>query len=88
MYDFQKFLQDNLDNIFGEGRNDSLLFNLGNLIKKKRKSIGYSQKQLSILTNIPQANISRIEKGLSNLSINQLKKIADALQAKIIIKLE
>ena len=88
MSDFQKFLRENLNNIFNKNPNDSLLTNLGFTIRQERKKCGYSQRELATRTNISQANISRIEKGLSNISINQLKKIADALQLRIKIELE
>lgn len=89
MNGFQQFLKDNLNTIFtNESPTDSLLVDLGNSIKQKRKTIGLSQKDLAHATKISQANLSRIECGLSNISINQLRRIADALHVKIKVYLE
>ena len=44
-----------------------------------RNSLNMTQKELSKLTGIDQADISRIERGLSNPTIKLLQKIADSL---------
>lgn len=44
-----------------------------------------TQKQLAEMTNIPQADISRLEKGTRNPSINLLKRIADSLDMDLVI---
>lgn len=44
-----------------------------------RNSFNMTQKELSKLTGIDQADISRIERGLSNPTIKLLQKIADSL---------
>lgn len=54
---------------------------IGRIIKNLRKDKGISQKDLANLTNITQANLSRIECGKYNMSIKQLCKIMDALDA-------
>ena len=89
MNEFQQFLKNNLNAIFtNEPPTDSLLVDLGNSIKQRRKAIGLSQKNLAYATKISQANLSRIECGLSNISINQLRKIANALHVTIKVYLE
>lgn len=44
-----------------------------------RKTQNMTQKELSALTGITQADISRIEKGNRNPSLNMLKKLAAGL---------
>ena len=44
-----------------------------------RNNLNMTQKELSKLTGIDQADISRIERGLSNPTIKLLQKIADSL---------
>lgn len=86
------FLQDFLDSNlkYNLDTNDNLQIenNLGLLIKKKRTEKKLSQKDLSNLTGITQANISNIEKGKANITIAQLKKIAQSMNLKIKIELE
>ena len=86
------FLQDFLDSNlkYNLDTNDNLQIenNLGLLIKKKRTEKKLSQKDLSNLTGITQANISNIEKGKANITISQLKKIAKSMNLKIKIELE
>lgn len=53
-----------------------------------RNKSGLSQTQLSKLTGIDQADISKIESGRSNPSIVTLKRIADALGIKLRILLQ
>ena len=55
---------------------------------KARKELGITQNTLGDITGIGQANISRIETGNFNPSVATLKKIADALGKKLIIRLE
>jgi len=44
-----------------------------------RKTTGLTQKQLSEKTGIAQADISRLENGNANPSLNTLKRLADAM---------
>lgn len=44
-----------------------------------RNNLNMTQKELSKLTGIDQADISRIERGLSNPTIKLLQKIAESL---------
>ena len=52
-----------------------------------RTEIGLTQKELSELSSVPQANISRFENGKTHPSIDVLKKLADAMQKRLVITL-
>jgi transcriptional regulator with XRE-family HTH domain len=56
-------------------------------IKEKRKEKGISLNQLAEKTGINKGNLSKIENGHTNITIKTLKKIAKALDSKLIIKL-
>ena len=89
MSNLQRFLDENLDTITIDDKNSLSLENeLGEAIMIRRKHLGMSQSDLAKASGIQQANISRIEKGHSNFTINQLKRIASALGASITIRLE
>ena len=49
-----------------------------------RKQEGLSQRELSSISDVPQATIARIERG-DNTSINTLTKLANAIGKKITI---
>ena len=53
----------------------------------ERKAQGLTQKDVSARSGIAQGDISRIEAGLANPSIKTLKRIADALQMDMTIRL-
>ena len=63
----------------------ALTFGLGELVAKRREELEISQTALSITTGIPQADISRIECGKANPTINTLEKILDALHLKLTV---
>ena len=89
MSDLQKYLDANLDTlVIPDDKNADMETKLGQTIKIKRKALNMSQLELSIKSGIQQASISKIEKGHANITINQLKKIANALELKIDIRLE
>lgn len=48
-----------------------------------RKQLHLTQKELSGITGITQADISRIESGTRNPSLNMIKKIARALNIQV-----
>lgn len=56
---------------------------LGARIKEIREEMNLEAKQLSLITGIDAANLSRIEQGKSSASIDTLSKIANALGYKI-----
>ena len=51
-------------------------YNITNAMIKARKEKGLTQKQLSELTGISQADISRIENGTRNPSLEMIKRLA------------
>lgn len=61
---------------------------VGEIVKEARITSGLSQKELSQLTGIDQGDISKIERGVANPSVNTLKRIAVALNKKIVISLK
>ena len=63
---------------------DALEFEF-NLIKA-RQSAGLSQQELSRLTGITQADISRIENGQGNPSIKTLRRLASAMHKTLKIE--
>lgn len=60
---------------------------VGEAVYAARARKGISQKQLSELTGIDQSDISRIEKGYANPSIETLNRIAFALDCKLSISI-
>jgi DNA-binding XRE family transcriptional regulator len=60
---------------------------VGNAVAAARARKGISQKELSDLTGIDQSDISKIERGIANPSINTLNRIARALDAKLQISM-
>ena len=56
---------------------------IGAKIRLLREKKGMEAKQLSILTNIDAANLSRIEQGKYSVGLDILAKISQALGAKI-----
>ncbi|MDP2814994.1 MAG: helix-turn-helix transcriptional regulator [Erysipelotrichaceae bacterium] len=48
-----------------------------------RKNLGLTQQELAQRTHINQADISKIEKGISNPSLNTLKKLAKGMNMKL-----
>ncbi len=62
---------------------ERLKFFLGYQIHKLRKKAGMSQAELARKIGTKQSNISRLEFGNLNFSLQMLGKIADALDAEI-----
>ena len=90
MSKLQNFLDERLEKItFKENfNNDNLEVEIGRLIKNNRLAQKMSQSELALKSGIQQANISKIENGSVNITINQLKRIADALSLSIKFRLE
>ena len=61
-------------------------YDIINAMIKARKERGLTQKQLSELTDISQADISRIENGTRNPSLKLLKKLASGLGMQLKIE--
>ena len=62
---------------------DNPLFPVGRRIAALRAMYGYTQKQLSEMTGISQANISKIERGTYNPTVKLLEKIADSFKLRL-----
>ena len=60
---------------------------VGNAVAAARARKGLSQKELSDLTGIDQSDLSKIERGIANPSVNTLNRIARALDAKLLISI-
>ena len=60
---------------------------VGNAVVEARNKAGLSQKELSNLTGIDQSDISKIERGVGNPSINTIDRIAKALNNKLVISI-
>ena len=94
MNNFQMFLDKELpkvsfnDDDLNEQLDESICDELAMLIQSTRKKLKLSQKDLAKITGMQQSSISKIESGKYNPSIMQLKRIADGLGKKIIIRLE
>jgi transcriptional regulator with XRE-family HTH domain len=56
---------------------------IGQVIKNLRKSKKISQRQLSIITGLSNTAISNIEKGIADVKVANLSKIAKALDTTI-----
>ena len=64
------------------------LLELADTVLSQRLARDWSQAELAERVGTRQANISRLESGLSNPSIKFLQRLAEALDAKLIIHLE
>lgn len=58
---------------------------LREMMIERRTESGITQKQLAEKSGVSQANISKIENGISVPSVATLKKLADALDYRLII---
>ncbi len=95
MGDFQNYLDKALKQLEvskvnkNANRNQKVEYNIANdiseLLLSTRKEIGISQRQLSEITGIPQANISKIENGHYLPSLLILKRLADGLNRRLVI---
>lgn len=57
-----------------------LTFGLGEAVATRRQELNLSQTQLAATTGIPQADISRIERGKGNPTLATIEKLLTALQ--------
>ena len=62
-------------------------YNVGEAIQFARAARGITQKQLACETGINQADISKIERGIGNPTLETINRIASALDSKIQITL-
>jgi len=66
----------------------SIQLKIADTILSARSAAGLSQKQLAELSGIDQSDISKIERGVANPSVNTLDRIAKALGKKLTITIE
>ena len=64
-----------------------LEFSIISQIIDKRNKLGISQKELAERMGTKQPSIARFEAGLSNPTIGFLKKLSEALNSKLVIKI-
>lgn len=58
---------------------------IGSQIQTMRVQLGLTKEELAIMCGITPLNITKIESGVYNVPIDVVGKIADALQARIMI---
>ena len=61
---------------------------LGDLIRKTRKDRNLTQEQLGKLIGVQKAQISKLEKNASNMRIETIIRIFDALKAHVKFQVE
>ncbi len=63
--------------------NEEICVRFGEKMRKIRLDLGYSQEELSFKTGLHRTYISSVERGKRNISITNIKKLADALDLKM-----
>ncbi len=84
--DIQRLLKD--DEFRKEYESLETEYSIIQAIIDARKSEGLTQKGLSMLTGVTQADISKLERGIGNPSLKTLQRIADGLGMKLKLILE
>ena len=69
-------------------KRDVYLKKVGRIIRETRKVKGISQEALALASGLDRSYVGGVERGERNLSILNLKKIADALDVSASILLE
>ena len=91
MSSFRDYFETNLDKITIDEFNDydfDLKKEFGALIKNIRKQKRISQVQLAVISGISQSNISKIEAGKYNASLNQMERLLISLKSKVIMEVD
>lgn len=85
MSDFKTYLNEKLKNPEMKAEYDALEpeFAIIQAVIDARKKQNLTQKELSERTGIAQADISRLENGNSNPTLNMIKRLADGLDMKV-----
>lgn len=85
MTNFKKDLEQRLKNPAFKAEYDELEaeFAILQALIDARKKLGLTQQELARRTHINQADISKIEKGSSNPSLNTLKKLAKGMNMRL-----
>jgi len=63
--------------------NEDVCVRFGEKVRKLRLELGYSQEELSFKTGLHRTYISSVERGKRNISLTNIKKLADALDLKM-----
>ena len=85
--------EDKLIGVKGTPERDQYEFELklelvGDMIKAARKERKLTQEQLGQLIGVKKAQISRLENNASNVTIETILKVFNALEAKVNFKVE
>ncbi len=86
-------VQDKLIGIIGTPERDRFEYELqmdliGKAIKQTRQERNLTQDELGKLIGVQKAQISRIESNASNVTIDTLMRVFNALQAKVKLQIE
>ncbi len=60
-----------------------LLFNLGEVVRKRRLALNLSQEELANRAGVHRTYLSDIERGSRNITITVLNRLADAMEVKV-----
>ena len=95
MSDFQKFLDEALKNIdinptdYEEVFEEYDVFEeIRTQIINARNDLDITQKELALKAGLTQANVSKIEKGISHPTIETLLKLANGLGKRLVVRIE
>ena len=61
-------------------------FGIGKKIAKRRQELRVSQRELATRSDVPQADVSRIERGLGNPTLLTLARLAEALDLEVALQ--
>ena len=88
MSEWDKFVEEQLKDPEVRAEYDALEpeFTIMQALIDARKNTGITQKQLSECTGIAQSDISRLENGNANPSLNTLKRLAAAMDMTLKIE--
>ena len=76
------------DGIFIRQEEISINVKIGLLLAKTRAEKGLTQSDLAKISHIDQGDISKIEKGIGNPTLNKIAKLFDALGAELTFKVK
>jgi len=88
MDDFERYLNKQLERPEFKKEWDALEqeYTIIQAVIEARKAQNITQKQLAERTGIHQADISKIERGIANPSLNTLRRLADGLNMDLQLK--
>lgn len=61
----------------------NILIKFGNRVKKLRKAKGLSQEELAHLAGLHRTYVGMIERAEKNITLNNIEKIANALETEV-----